>query len=230
MEADPTAALVVLSGGQDSTICLAWALRRYARVETLTFEYGQRHLIELASAAKIAELAGVSNQVLPVGSLAALGGNALCGDEEIREGVRAENGLPNTFVPGRNLIFLTLAAAHAYQRGISELVTGVCQTDYSGYPDCRARTMAALQDSLRAGMEVPFSIHTPLMYLSKAASIRLAEEEGAMALLAWSHTCYAGQVPPCGHCPACDLRAKGFAAAGVADPLIERLRSEGKLP
>jgi 7-cyano-7-deazaguanine synthase len=225
MQAD--AALVVLSGGQDSTICLAWALRRYARVETITFEYGQRHLIELACAAQIAELAGVPNRLLSVGSLAQLGGNALCGQEEIAEGVRSENGLPNTFVPGRNLLFLTLAAAFAYQRGISELITGVCQTDYSGYPDCRETTMAALQAALRAGMDAPFTIHTPLMHLSKAESIRLAQEEGAMDLLAWSHTCYRGTQPPCGHCPSCELRAKGFAAAGVADPLLERLARRG---
>ncbi|MFW5844668.1 MAG: 7-cyano-7-deazaguanine synthase QueC [Planctomycetota bacterium] len=223
MHVDPDAALVVLSGGQDSTICLAWAQRRYARVESVTFEYGQRHLVELAAAATIAERAGVPNRVLPVSSLAALGGNALTGDEEVADGVREEDGLPNTFVPGRNLLFLTLAAAYAYQRGITELVTGVCQTDFSGYPDCRACTMQALQEALRAGMDVPFTIHTPLMHLSKAASIALAREEGAMELLAWSHTCYNGRVPPCGTCPACRLRAKGFAEAGVPDPLIERV-------
>ena len=223
MHFDRDAALVVLSGGQDSTICLAWALNRYKRVETITFEYGQRHLVELGAAAKVAELAGVPNKVLSVSSLPELGGNALTGDEDIEEGVREENGLPNTFVPGRNLLFMTLAAAWAYQRGISELVTGVCQTDYSGYPDCRESTMQALQTALQAGMDAPFTIHTPLMFLTKAESVHMAQQEQGMALLAHSHTCYNGVVPPCGVCPACLLRAKGFAEAGVPDPLLERL-------
>jgi 7-cyano-7-deazaguanine synthase len=134
------------------------------------------------------------------------------------------SGLPNTFVPGRNLLFMTLAAAWAWQLGTTDLVTGVCQTDYSGYPDCRADTMAALQQALRLGLELEVTIHTPLMHISKADSVRLAQAEGGLELLAWTHTCYAGQVPPCGLCPACQLRAKGFAEAGVDDPLLTRLR------
>lgn len=224
MDLDPTFAVVVLSGGQDSTICLAWAQRRFARVAAITFDYGQRHRIELDAATAVAQAAGISDhRVLRVSSLAELGGNALTGDEAVADGVRDCDGLPNTFVPGRNLIFLSLAAAWAYQLGSAELVTGVCQTDFSGYPDCRASTMQALQVALREGMAAPFTIHTPLMHLTKAESVRLAQEVGAMDLLAHSHTCYNGAVPPCGHCPACELRARGFAEAGVADPLLERL-------
>jgi 7-cyano-7-deazaguanine synthase len=224
MKPDPDSVLVVLSGGQDSATCLAWAMRRWRRVDTITFDYGQRHRIELEAARQVARIAGCSNRILPVDSLAALGGNALTGDEEVQSGVDPDTRLPNTFVPGRNPIFLTLAAAYGYQRGISDLVTGVCQTDYSGYPDCREGTMQAVQESLRQGMEWPVVIHTPLMHLTKAASVALAQEVGAMGLLAWTHTCYNGSVPPCGSCPACHLRARGFEQAGVADPLLVRLQ------
>ncbi|MHC5067932.1 MAG: 7-cyano-7-deazaguanine synthase, partial [Planctomycetota bacterium] len=134
--------------------------------------------------------------------------------------------LPNTFVPGRNLLFLTLAAAWAYQLGAANLVTGVCETDFSGYPDCRATTMRALEAALTAGMDAGFVIHTPLMHLDKAATVALAQELNALDLLAWSHTCYNGVVPPCGACPACQLRARGFAEAGIEDPLLRRLAAE----
>jgi 7-cyano-7-deazaguanine synthase len=218
-----TTALVVLSGGQDSTTCLYWALRAFERVETVTFDYGQRHRIELDCARKIAELAGVPNRVLPIDTFKALGGNALTDDSvAVRHEPDEQTNLPNTFVPGRNLIFLTFAAAHAYQRGIEHLVTGVCETDYSGYPDCRQRTIEALQQAIRLGMESQLTIHTPLMRLSKKATVELAREVGALEALAYSHTCYEGQQPPCGQCPACQLRAKGFAEAGIADPLVER--------
>lgn len=218
------AALVVLSGGQDSTICLSWAQRRFDPVDAITFDYGQRHRIELEAARTIARRARVRHhRILAVNSLQELGGNALTGTEAVREGVNAANNLPNTFVPGRNLLFMTLAAAWAYQLGTTDLVTGVCQTDYSGYPDCRADTMAALQQAIRLGMESAVTIHTPLMHLTKAESVHLAREVGALGLLAHSHTCYNGAVPPCGACPACRLRAKGFAEAGVADPLLVRL-------
>ncbi|MDA3960154.1 MAG: 7-cyano-7-deazaguanine synthase QueC [Planctomycetota bacterium] len=224
MDLDTNAAVVVLSGGQDSTICLAWAQRRFARVAAITFDYGQRHRVELGAAHAVAAAAQVmEHKVLRVSSLAELGGNALTSDEAVTNELREKDGLPNTFVPGRNLVFMTLAAAWAYQIGAAELVTGVCQTDFSGYPDCRAATMAALQTALREGMAAPFTIHTPLMDLSKAESVHLAQEVDAMELLAYSHTCYNGAIPPCGTCPACELRAKGFAEAGVADPLLERL-------
>ncbi|NRA36678.1 MAG: 7-cyano-7-deazaguanine synthase QueC [Planctomycetes bacterium] len=226
MDIDNDAALVVLSGGQDSCTCLAWAKKKFKRVETITFDYGQRHRVELASAEKVAALADVPYYCLPIDAFAQIGGNSLTGDVAVEDGVCDADHLPNTFVPGRNIIFMSFAAAYAYTRGIVHLVTGVCQTDYSGYPDCRQVTMDAMQETLRHGIDAPFEIHTPLMYLSKSDSIRMAEENGAMELLAWSHTCYNGEVPPCGHCPACVLRAKGFADAGVADPLVQRCESE----
>jgi 7-cyano-7-deazaguanine synthase len=219
-----TSALVVLSGGQDSTTCLAWAAKRFAVIDAITFDYGQRHRVELACAVEVARRAGVRHhRTITVDSLRQLGGNTLTADTGAALGATGQGGLPNTFVPGRNLLFMTLAAAWAWQLGTSDLVTGVCQTDYSGYPDCRADTMAALQQALRLGLELPVTIHTPLMHLTKADSVRLAQAEGGLELLAWTHTCYAGAVPPCGQCPACVLRAKGFAEAGVPDPLLVRL-------
>lgn len=215
-------ALVVLSGGQDSTTCLYWAIDRFGRknVSSLTFDYGQRHRIELISATEIADFADVANTILPIDTFAALGGDALTTtDIAVESSVNEETGLPNTFVPGRNLIFLTFAAAFAYQRNIAHLVTGVAQTDYSGYPDCREETMTALQMAIQKGMESEIQIHTPLMHLSKKETVELAQDLGALPALALSHTCYNGERPPCGHCPACELRAKGFAEAGVADPL-----------
>lgn len=222
-------ALVVLSGGQDSTTCLYWALQRYGHgnVEAVTFDYGQRHRIELDCAATIAKLAGVRHTLLPADTFGALGGNALT-DSSItpEQGSRSDDALPNTFVPGRNLIFLTFAAALAYQRGITNVVTGVAQTDYSGYPDCRENTLKALELSIRLGMDFPVNLHAPLMFMSKAETVYLAQEVGAMDALAFSHTCYNGVQPPCGICASCELRAKGFEEAGVPDPLIERFARE----
>lgn len=217
---NPDAAVVVFSGGQDSTTCLAWAQARWTRVECVAIDYGQRHRVELDAARLIAAEADAPLSIVPCDSLRALGGNSLSGNLAVPVGVPAEGTIPNTFVPGRNLVFLTLAAAFAYQRGITELVTGVCQTDYSGYPDCRESTMVALQAALRAGMDAPFTIHTPLMHLTKAESILLMRDLGRLDLLANSHTCYNGVRPPCGTCPSCLLRAKGFAEAGIADPLL----------
>jgi 7-cyano-7-deazaguanine synthase len=213
-------ALVVLSGGQDSTTCLYWALDRFGpdRVEALTFDYGQRHRIELDCAAQIAKHAGVVHATLPIDTFAALGGNALT-DSGIAVDETTGNELPNTFVPGRNLIFLTFAAAFAWQRGIVDLVSGVAQTDYSGYPDCRRDTIDALEQSLNLGMERTFTLHTPLMNLSKKETVELAQDLGALNAMALTHTCYNGERPPCGQCPACQLRAKGFLEAGIADPL-----------
>jgi len=216
-------ALVVLSGGQDSTTCLYWAIDRFGRenVSSVTFDYGQRHRIELISAAEIADFAGVPNVILPIDTFAALGGDALTETDIAVETVLDDKtGLPNTFVPGRNLIFLTFAAAFAYQRKIAHLVTGVAQTDYSGYPDCREDTMNSLQTAIQQGMESEIQIHTPLMHLSKKETVELAQELGALPAMAMTHTCYNGERPPCGHCAACELRAKGFAEAGVVDPLL----------
>ena len=220
-------ALVVLSGGQDSTTCLYWALNRFGagHVAAVTFDYGQRHRIELDCAVQVATLAEVPHTLLPIDTFAALGGNALTDARmAVRPGVDARTCLPNTFVPGRNLIFLTFAAALAYQRGIHDLVTGVTQTDYSGYPDCRQPAIQALEQAIRLGMDYDLTIHTPLMFKTKAETVQMARELGALPALAWTHTCYNGQQPPCGGCPACDLRAKGFAEAGIPDPLVERFR------
>lgn len=225
MMADDSRALVVLSGGQDSTTCLYWAIDRWgaANVATLTFDYGQRHRIELECARRVAENAGVPNTLLPIDTFAALGGDALTdSDIDVQREVDTSSGLPNTFVPGRNLVFLTFAAAYAYQRGIANVVTGVAQTDYSGYPDCREGTMTSLQHTIRLGMEFDVVLHTPLMHLSKKETVLLARDLGALPAMALTHTCYNGKRPPCGECPACELRARGFAEAGVEDPLLAR--------
>ncbi len=216
-------ALVVLSGGQDSTTCLHWAIERFGatNVETITFDYGQRHRIELECAARVAEHAGVANICLPIDTFAALGGNALTDAAiDVQQETADGGGLPNTFVPGRNLIFLTFAAAYAYPRDIRHLITGVAQTDYSGYPDCRETTMSAMQEALNLGMEADFRIHAPLMHLSKKQTVELARDSGALPAMAFTHTCYNGRRPPCGDCPACRLRARGFQEAGEVDPLL----------
>ena len=224
----PTAALVLFSGGQDSTACLAWALQRYDRVETVGFDYGQRHSIELDARLKVRAAIEARfpewarplgpDHVLDLKSFGAVAQSALTADREIE---MTERGLPSTFVPGRNLAFFIYAAALADRRGIDVMVGGMGEADYSGYPDCRADTLAAMQTTLRLGMERPFVIEAPLMRLSKARVWALAETLGGQALveitLEESHTCYRGErgvLHPwghgCGECPACDLRAKGW--------------------
>ena len=222
------AALVLFSGGQDSTTCLAWALQRYTRVETLGFDYGQRHAIELTVRPNILQAIRTldpswgtrlgEDHVLDLSVLGDVSETALTRDSEI---TMQADGLPNTFVPGRNLLFLTLAAALAYRRGIRVLVGGMCETDYSGYPDCRDETLRALQSTLRLGVNTELTIETPLMWLDKAATWQLADQLGGMALIdlirTETHTCYLGERRQlhdwgygCGHCPACELRAKGY--------------------
>ncbi len=223
------AALVLFSGGQDSTTCLAWALTRFARVETVGFAYGQRHAVELECRAPIltdlkamrADWAGRlgESHTLDVGVLGDLSQTALTREIAIEIG---EGGLPNTFVPGRNLVFLTLAAALAYRRGITHLVAGMCETDYSGYPDCRDETIKATATAISLGMDRAFKVHTPLMWRDKAETWTLAEELGGAPLvdliLEKTHTCYLGARGErhawghgCGECPACRLREAGFA-------------------
>lgn len=217
-------ALVVLSGGQDSTTCLYWAMDKFGEdnVSSVTFDYGQRHRVELECVRQISAYTGVENTMLPIDTFNALGGNALTDAEVSVDDQQADDAsLPNTFVPGRNLIFLTYAAALAFDRGIGNLVTGVAQTDYSGYPDCREATIAALQHAICLGMDTELTIHTPLMHLSKKDTVLLAVELGALPAMAMTHTCYNGERPPCGHCPACVLRARGFADAGIDDPIFE---------
>jgi 7-cyano-7-deazaguanine synthase len=223
-------ALVLFSGGQDSTTALAWALDRFDAVETVGFDYGQRHRVEMecrlaireklpALASTYAERLG-PDHVVDLKALGAISETALTRESEI---AFAETGLPTTFVPGRNLIFLTFAAALAYRRNLKHIVLGVCETDYSGYPDCRDDTIKAMQVSLSLGLDRRLVLHTPLMWRDKAQTFSLAQELGGQALLDLvieeSHSCYLGDRTTrhgwgygCGHCPACDLRANGFAA------------------
>ena len=224
----PAAALVLFSGGQDSTTCLAWALSRFDRVETVGFDYGQRHRVELSRRAGLrdglirlsplwAERLG-EDRTISIEALGAISETALTRDAEI---AFAADGLPNTFVPGRNLLFLTFAAALAYRRGIADLVGGMCETDYSGYPDCRDQTIRAMAQALSLGMDRSMNIHTPLMWIDKAATWRLAESLGGEPLVRLiveeTHTCYLGERGRrfdwgygCGECPACKLRAHGW--------------------
>jgi 7-cyano-7-deazaguanine synthase len=230
--AEPSAdcALVLFSGGQDSTACLAWALDRYGRVETVGFDYGQRHVIEMEARQTVrsAIVAGFplwagrlgEDHVLDIRGFGAVAESALTADREIE---MTERGLPSTFVPGRNLVFLTYAAALADRRGLGALVGGMCETDFSGYPDCRRDTLDALQAALNLGMDRDFRIETPLMTLTKAQTWALASRLGGEALVGItiedSHTCYRGERGErhpwgygCGTCPACELRAAGYAA------------------
>lgn len=227
IELEPRQALVLFSGGQDSTVCLAWALERYAQVETVGFDYRQRHRVELACRVTVLrELRAQFPQwsarlgpdhLLDAGLLAQLGDSALTTERAIE--IQAD-GLPNTFVPARNLLFLTLAAALAYRRGASVLVAGMCETDYSGYPDCRDNTLKALQVALSLGLDAPMTVQTPLMFIDKAATWALTQRLGGEALSALivehTHTCYRGERSTrhpwgygCGHCPACELRRNG---------------------
>lgn len=226
------AALVLFSAGQDSATCLAWALARYERVETVGFFYGQRHAVEMAQREVLrGQMLAAENaawrwgdgrlgedHVVDLSGYGAVAESALTADRAIE---MFENGLPSTFVPGRNLVFLTVAAAIAYRRGIGVLVGGMCETDYSGYPDCRRETLDAQEKTLSLGLGAPIRIETPLMYLSKAQTWALADELGGQALIdliiEHSHTCYEGDRTQrhswgygCAKCPACELRARGF--------------------
>ena len=221
-------ALVLFSGGQDSTACLAWALSRFANVETVGFDYGQRHAAELDARprilGKLRAFHDWSNRLgtdhlLSLDLLRQIGGTALTEDRKIEMG---RNGLPTTFVPGRNILFLAAAAALAYRRNCRHLVGGMCETDFSGYPDCRNDTIKAAERALSLGMDTEFKIHTPLMWLDKAATWKLAEQLGGKALvdliIEETVTCYRGDRTHrhawgygCGECPSCDLRAKGYA-------------------
>jgi 7-cyano-7-deazaguanine synthase len=221
-------ALVLFSGGQDSATCLAWALSRYQQVETIGFDYGQRHAIELTVRPTILQhMRKLSpewdarlgeDHVVDLSLIGRISDTALTSDVEIR---MQENGLPNTFVPGRNLLFMTVAATVAYRRGLDVLIGGMCETDFSGYPDCRDDTMKALQVALNLGMATRLKLETPLMWIDKAATWRLAAELGGQALVdlirTSTHTCYLGERGAlhdwgygCGACPACELRARGY--------------------
>lgn len=222
-------AIVLFSGGQDSTVCLAWALERFSRVETIGFDYGQRHAIELSVRARLREKMSALNpgwaarlgndHMIKLDALAAISDTALTRQTTIEV---ADSGPPTTFVPGRNLMFFCFAGALAYRRGSRHLVAGMCETDYSGYPDCRDDTIKAMQIALTLGLDKRVAIHTPLMWIDKAQTFALAVEIGGDAfldlLIEDSHSCYLGDRGKrhdwgygCGTCPACQLRAQGFA-------------------
>jgi len=228
---DDRSALVLFSGGQDSTTCLAWALARYARVETVGFFYGQRHAVELECRTGIRETLGPlwpglgADHVLDISTgMAALGATAMTSDVEIGFG---RDGLPNTFVPGRNLLFLTYAASLAYRRGLRRIVGGMCETDFSGYPDCRDDTVKAMQVALNLGMQRRFILQTPLMWLNKAETWGMAAAFGlADVIIDQTHTCYRGERGQkhawgygCGTCPACRLRADGYDTWRKGEPI-----------
>ena len=214
--------LVLLSGGQDSTTSLFWAINKGFTKEALIIDYGQRHRIEIESAVKIAKDVNVNYEIISTDLFKQIGDSALIGQGNISESHRVGN-LPASFVPGRNILFLTIAGAVAFKKGIKNLVTGVCQTDYSGYPDCRDNTIRSINLTLNLGMDYPLQIYTPMMWLSKKEEVDLAKTfPGCLEALAWSHTCYEGVFPPCGKCPACVLREKGFKEAGIEDPLVRR--------
>jgi 7-cyano-7-deazaguanine synthase len=222
-------ALVLFSGGQDSTVCLVWALERFAKVETVGFDYGQRHAVELGVRGRIRERLLALNSrwkqrlgddhLLKLDTLGAISDTALTRETAIE---LTDSGLPSTFVPGRNLIFFCFAGALAYRRGVRHMVAGMCETDYSGYPDCRDDTIKAVQVALSLGLDKRIIIHTPLMWVDKADTFSLAKRIGGQAFLDLviedSHSCYLGDRTKrhdwgygCGTCPACELRAQGFA-------------------
>ncbi len=230
MEPMSDAALVLFSGGQDSTACLAWALERYGRVETVGFDYGQRHAVELEARQAVRQRIAREfpnwgarlgeDHAIDITAFGAIAETAMTADRVIET---TDRGLPSTFVPGRNLVFLTYAAALADRRGLNVLVGGMCETDFSGYPDCRRETLDAMERALNLGMEQAFRIETPLMALTKAETWSLARSLGGEALVAItveaSHTCYLGErgtLHPwgygCGACPACELRRRGYEA------------------
>jgi len=215
-----TEAIVVMSGGADSCICLFEAIERWGKenIEVITFTYGQRHEREVEQAQKICKMLDIPQIIIPLSGWDKIRGSALFEtNSEIT--INEQTGLPTSFVPGRNVIFLTYAAAYAYTKNCHNLVTGVCQTDYSGYCDCRDSSIKALQGALTLCLGYDIYIHTPLMWLTKAESIELAIKNGAISYLKHTQTCYNNKRPACGLCPACKLRIQGFKDAKTQDPL-----------
>jgi 7-cyano-7-deazaguanine synthase len=221
-------AVVLFSGGQDSTTCLYWAKARYNKVVAVSVCYGQRHVREIQAARDICTLAGVEHVILDVPALGQLGDSALLTQNPVEGSgglpdITMPEGLPTSYVPGRNILLLTLAACVAIKYGFGAVVSGVCQTDYSGYPDCRREFVDSLEQTFSSGLPSSCSVQivTPLMYLTKAETVRLARNlPGCWEALALSHTCYLGRESACGECPACTLRAKGFAEAEEIDPAL----------
>ncbi|MCH2227406.1 MAG: 7-cyano-7-deazaguanine synthase QueC [Candidatus Caenarcaniphilales bacterium] len=250
MNLDKNKYLVVFSGGQDSTSCLHWAIDKVKAsnpnlkvsdlkdyIKLVTFNYGQRHGIEIQAAKKIAELNKLEFDLVDIPQI--LRGSSSLTNKDIdlnkkKELAEFETGIANTFVPGRNMLFLTLAANFAYSYGLANIVTGVCETDFAGYYDCRNEFIKSMQVTINQalfGSDEAIEIITPLMFLNKAETVKLANDLGAdcMESLAYSHTCYEGKFPPCGECHACHLRARGFKDAKIVDPLIARAEKENLL-
>lgn len=236
-------ALILLSGGQDSTTCLAWAKKKFTKIYAITFDYGQRHKIELKSAKIIAKITNIPLKIQKINLFKEFSKNALTHNLKITEVRNIHNAkknnilstvkfektisnsknkkstLPSTFVPGRNLIFLSIAAIYAKQLNITDIITGVCETDYSGYPDCRNEFIKSLQKTLCLAMDHPFKIITPLMNLTKAETVKLMKRLNEIELLKYTYTCYNGGRIACGTCPACKLRLRGFKQAKIKDPI-----------
>lgn len=227
--------LVIYSGGLDSTTCLLWALKNYTSVLTITFNYRQRHQIEIESAQKIVKILNsiyrkkfswlqkksvIEHSVIDLSFLSTILRTSLIHDIELMNDNKTNP--PSTFVPGRNILFLTIAAAIAYQKNIKNLVIGVSQTDFSGYPDCRDSTIKATQVTLKLGLDYDIIIHTPLMWKTKSETIKLMQEFADIDLLKYTHTCYTGERPACGVCDACKLRIEGFKELKIEDPLEYR--------
>jgi len=225
-------AVVLLSGGQDSTTCLFWAIHKCGgpeRVRALSFDYGQRHQAqEIQAVNDVTAIARVEKNWLSLNALWELSDSALVNSgRNVSDSHPRDEDLPASFVPGRNLVFLALAGAYAYKHGIRNIVIGASQTDYSGYPDCRDETIQMMALALTFGLGSGMFVHTPLMKLTKARTVNLAASlPGCWEALAFSHTCYEGQYPPCGECPACVIRLKGFEEADERDPLVLRYYSE----
>ena len=211
MNMNKESALVVFSGGQDSTTCLFWAKRNFKKVYALSFLYGQKHEKEVELAREIARKAEVEFDVMDVSFIGSLGHNSLTDTSMVMDQEKPADSFPNTFVPGRNLFFLSIAAVYARERGINHLITGVSQTDFSGYPDCRDVFVKSMNVTLNLAMDYPFNLKTPLMYLTKAQTWALADELDALDYVRQhSHTCYEGVEGGCGECPSCQLRHKGL--------------------
>lgn len=226
-------AIVVLSGGQDSTTCLYWALARYREVVAVTFNYGQRHHQEIRASKVIAELAKVPHVLLEVQALQQIGDSALTGSQDLAPSgglpdPHAPDGLPTSFVPGRNLVFLTLAASLAIKYEAKKVVTGVNAVDFSGYPDCRPDFIASAQRAIQEGTSQEVQLVTPLINITKVEIVHLAHDLGypCCEALSWTVTCYNGERPGCGECPACRIRAKGFKDAGMIDPAVTRFKRD----
>lgn len=213
-------ALVLLSGGQDSTTVLFWAKRKFKNVEAISFDYGQRHKIELNAAKRISKMAGVKHNIMKISELNQIKNSALLDKKtDITKKHKLNKNLPSTFVPGRNILFLVIAGSYAWVNKIKDIIIGVSQVDYSGYPDCRKNFIKSIEKSISLGLDYKIKIHTPLIYKTKKQIVLLAKQLGILNILKYTVTCYKGGKKPCNKCPACKLRQRGFKEAGIEDPL-----------